>query len=215
MENYYDIEEPKKKGFTVGKLFKWLAITVIILVYAVLIVRCTIFQDDVKITSKILVNENTVTAYNKAPEEFKVVQYGMNSPWVAVSEGRLIQFDNLYYIDASKQMQFTVKYNKDIAPDMNSDGVPFKFRLIDNYNNTYENYFFEQKDKFNYNYIRLCFENIELVDYSQEPDENGKLKRLKYTLYIDKLMPDGSYFEYCKYMIYDGSTVFAKVDFEL
>lgn len=214
MENYYDIEEPKK-GFTVGKLFKWIAITVIILIYAILIVRCTIFKDDVKITSKVLVNENTVSAYNNNPDEFAVAQYGMNSPWVAVAEGRLIQFDNLYYIDASKQLQFTVKYNKDIAPDLNADGIPFRFRLVDNYDNTNEDYFFEQDDKFIYNYIRICFDNVELIDYLQEPDENGKPKRLKYVLYIDKLMPDGSYFEYCRYMIYDGSSISAPVDFDI
>ena len=80
-------------------------------------------------------------------------------------------------------------------------------RLVDNYNNTYDTYFFKQKSRFNYNYIRICFDGIELIDYLSEPDENGNLKRKRYSLYIDKLMPDGSYFEYAKYDLYTGSKI--------
>lgn len=44
MENYPDIEEPKKKGFTVGKLFKWLAFAVIAAIYLILIARCSMYR---------------------------------------------------------------------------------------------------------------------------------------------------------------------------
>lgn len=75
MENYPDIEEPKKKGFTVGKLFKWLAFAVIAAIYLILIARCSMYSDD-KIVSEILVNDVTRAAYQAAPENFTVEQYG-------------------------------------------------------------------------------------------------------------------------------------------
>ena len=63
MENYPEVTEPKNgKKFTVGKLFKWLAILIILLVYAILIVRCTMYSDD-KIVSKVIYNDITVSAY--------------------------------------------------------------------------------------------------------------------------------------------------------
>ena len=216
MENYFEIDEPKKtKGFTIGKLFKWIAIIIVVLIYAILIVRCTIFQGDVDIVSKILTNDITISSYNADPDVFVVEEYGMNSPWVAVAEGRLIQFYHLNHIKAAKQLQFAIKYNTDIATDMNADGIPFKFRLIDNYNNTYDDYFFEQKSRFNYNYIRICFDGIELIDELAEPDENGIIPRKKYTLYIDKLMPDGTYFEYTKYDLYTGLRSSDPVNFKI
>lgn len=47
----------------------------------------------------------------------------------------------MYHIEAAKQLQFSVKYNVDIAPNINEDGIPFKFRLVDSDKNVYEDYF--------------------------------------------------------------------------
>ena len=97
MENYPDIEEPKKKGFTVGKLFKWLAFAVIAAIYLILIARCSMYRDD-KIVSEILVNDVTRAAYQADPENFTVEQYGMQKAWVAITEGRMVEFNYLYHI---------------------------------------------------------------------------------------------------------------------
>ena len=95
MDNYYDIEEPKKtKGFTLGKLVKWIIILLIITIYAVLIARCTLYGND-KIVSKILTNDTTLAAYHADTDAFTVEQYGMNNSWIAVSDGRMVEFYNL------------------------------------------------------------------------------------------------------------------------
>lgn len=213
MDNYYDIEEPKKvKGFTFGKLIKWICVVIFVLVYGTIIVRCSLSSND-KIVSKIITDDTTLSVYNSAPQEFLVQQYPMNSPWVAIREGRLIEFNYLYYIPASKQLQFSVKFNLDVAEYYNTDGLPFDFCLKDKYGNTFTDYFFEYKEKSGYGYIRICFNNISLTDNSAEPDENGIIPRNKFTVYIYQMMQDNTYADLCSYQIYDGGTVSKNIKF--
>ncbi len=212
MDNYYDIEEPEKKGFTIGKLLKWIVYGVMFLIIAILVVRCTAYQDD-KIVKKVIVNDTLRAAYKM--EDFAVEQYGMDNPWIPVQDRRMVEFNYLYHIKAARQLQFSVKYNTDIVECLNEDGIPFKFKLVDNYSNVYEDYFFEQKEKFGYNYIRVCFEGIDLIDESVEPDEYGIPKRKEYTVYVYELGKDGEYTELCRYDIYDGSQVSKKIRFKL
>lgn len=207
MENYPDVEEPKKKGFTVGKLFKWAAIAVIAAVYVILIARCTMYRDD-KIVSEILTDDTTLAAYQADPENFAVEQYGMSSPWIAIEDGRMVQFNFLYHIKAARQLQFSVKYNVDLIPYTPGQGeLPMRFRLVDEDGTVYEDYFWKQKQRFRYNYIRVCFNGIDLENADKPLKENGKPERHTYMLYIDCLSEDGSYTELCKYSIYDGSEV--------
>ena len=206
MENYPDIPETPKKGFTIGKLFKWLAIFLIAAVYAVLIARCTMYKDD-KLVSKVLVNDTTHEAYLAAGDDFSVRQYGMNSAWVAVKEGRLVEFNKLYHIEAARQLQISVKYNKDIATEKQDGSTPFTFYLTDENGTRYEDYFFEQANKFQYVYLRICFEGIDLLSPDAEPDENGVLIRKKYTLHMVTSTEAGTENELCSYEIYDGSDI--------
>ena len=212
MDNYYDIEEPVK-GFTIGKLFKWIIYSVILVMVGIIVVRCTLYSDD-KLVKKVLVNDVTREAYSKPG--FEVEQYGMDKPWQVVEERRMVEFNYLYHIKTARQLQFSVKYNTDIVECLREeDGLPFKFKLVDNYRNVYEDYFFEEKEKFGYNYIRLCFEGVDLIDDSAEPDEFGEYPRKPYTKYIYELGVDGEYTELAKYKIYDGSKVSKKIDFKL
>ncbi len=213
MDNYYDIEEPVKKGFTVGKLLKWIIYSVIFLMVAILVVRCNLYSDD-KIVKKVLVSETLEAAYDD--EGFKVEQYGMDSPWVVVEERRMVEFNYLYHIEAARQLQFSVKYNTDIVEHIRQeDGLPFKFKLVDSEHNVYEDYFFETAEKFGYGYIRLCFDGVDLKNLEAEPDENGIYPRKTFTVYVYELDDEGEYFELCKYKIYDGSRISKKIDFKL
>ncbi len=214
MENYPDIEEPKKKGFTVGKLFKWLAFAVIAAIYLILIARCSMYSDD-KIVSEILVNDVTRAAYQAAPENFTVEQYGMQKAWVAITEGRMVEFNYLYHIKAAKQLQISVKFNKDIFADEKTPADSLKFYLTDENGTVYDEYFYKEKQKFDYRYIRLCFENVELTDEALSPDESGAIPRKSYTLHFEKPMPDGSYEEVCAYRIYSGSDISKIIPFSL
>lgn len=211
MDNYYDIEEPVKvKGFTFKKLFKFLGWVLFLLVIGTIIVRCTLSKND-EIVSKIIADEKTLDVYNEYSEDFIVEQYPMNSPWVAIQDGRLIEFNYLYYLPQTKQLQFSVKYNLDIAENTNELGIPFEFSLTDDYNNVFSDYFLEFKEKFGYGYIRVCFNNIELEDLTKEPDEFGKPQRNKFTLNILELCEDGSYTELCTYRVYDGGTISKRI----
>ena len=213
MDNYYDIEEPKKiKGFTIGKLFKWLCTAIFVLVYGTIIARCALSSND-KIVSKVIADDITLSTYSEAPDEFSVFQYPMNSPWIAIKEGRLIEFNYLYYLPASKQLQFSVKFNLDIAEFYNEAGLPFDFCLRDKYGNTFSDYFFEFKKKSGYGYIRICFNDIVLEDVTAEPDENGIIPRNKYTVYISQFMKDNMYTDLCSYLVYDGGTISKKINF--
>ena len=213
MDNYYDIEEPVKKGFTIGKLLKWIMYLLMFAIIGILVVRCSLYKDD-GLVKKVLVNDNTRAAYNS--EDFAVEQYGMDNPWVVVEERRMVEFNYLYHIKAARQLQFSVKYNTDIVEHIRQeDGLPFKFKLVDSEHNTYEDYFFEAKEKFGYGYIRLCFEGIELIDEASEPDEYGNKARKTYMLYVYELDDDGEYFELCKYKIYDGSKISRNIKFKL
>lgn len=77
--------------------------------------------------------------------------------------------------------------------------------MTDENGTVYDEYFYKEKQKFDYRYIRLCFENVELTDEALSPDESGAIPRKSYTLHFEKPMPDGSYEEVCAYRIYSGS----------
>ena len=211
MDNYYDIEDPiKVKGFTFKKLFKFLCWVLFLLVIGTIIIRCTLSKND-PIVSKVIADDKTLAVYNENPESFTVQQYPMNSPWVAIQEGRLVEFNYLYYLPESKQLQFSVKYNLDIAENVDEFGIPFEFYLTDESNEEFSDYFFEFKKKYGYGYIRICFNNIELEDITEEPDEFGKYPRKKYTLNILELGEDGIYSELCTYLVYDGGSISKRI----
>lgn len=213
MDNYYDIDEPVKKGFTIGKLFKWIFYSVVLVMIGILVVRCSMYKDD-KLVKKVLVNDVTRAAYQT--EGFKVEQYAMESPWQVVEERRMVEFNCLYHIKNARQLQFSVKYNTDIVEHIRKeDGLPFKFKLVDSDSNVYEDYFFESTEKTGYGYIRLCFEGVDLIDEDSEPDEFGNKQRKRFTVYVYELDDEGEYFELCRYKIYDGSPVSRDVKFKL
>ena len=204
MDNYYDIEEPKnEKGITVKRVLKWICFAIMAFVIVTLVVRCSIYRDD-GIVREILVDDVFMQAYEASPEDFSVRQYGMNSAWVPVRDGRLIEFNYLYHIEAAHELQFSVKYNKDISEWLNDDGIPFKFRLIDSSGNVYTDYYFKSKSKLQYNFLRICFHGIDL-------EADGV--RTSYTLYIDALNEDGTYGELCSYKLYDGSTIYKEIKY--
>ena len=142
----------------------------------------------------------------------------MNSPWIAIAEGRLLEFNNLYYIPKLNQLQFSVKYNEDIKYSEN-DKMPLVFKLTDDDGNEYTEYFTEFAERSKYEYVRVCFENINI--YKDKVDQNGEPVRKKLTLTVD--MPDKNgksrqddrfYFPYSK-QIYDGRNVSKPVKYKV
>ena len=146
-------------------------------------------------------------AYNADRENFEVLQYGIKSSWVAIKENRLIEFNYLYYVPKTEQLQFSVKYNLDLPGE--DVGLPFKFRLTDSDGNEYTSYTYEFEKRYGYGYYRLCFDGIKLENDDSAETETNK----SYTVTIDMKDADGNYSELCTNEIYNGSTVCRPVDF--
>lgn len=204
-------EQPKKKGFTIGKLFKAILLLFIVLVYAVLFTRCMLSRDH-KIVDEVLRDEAFESALLQNPDDFNVQQYPMQSAWVAIRENRLIEFDSLHYVPLAKQMQFSVKYSTDLAGFDYEQDIPFKFRLVNENGEEFTDFWYKSASRSRFGFIRVCFNGVPF-EIDGQFDENGKQKRHTYTLYIDMIQQNGEYYELCSYQIYDGSTISKLIDF--
>lgn len=208
-------EEEKKNQHIVVKIIKWIAVGIILLICLLLLYRCVTATNH-PIVEKVLMNEAFLTAYDENPDSVKVQKYGMQSAWESVDQGRLIEFNELYHIPVTNQLQFSIKYNHDIIKGK-FEGIPFRLRLVDEEGNVFEDYWYETAKRERFRYIRVCFENIVLV--KDELDENGKNKRHSYVVEIDAVQEDGSYENICKYEVYDGDSgradVFKNVPFKV
>lgn len=208
-------EEENKKLPLAIRIVKWIGIGIIMLICVLLLYRCVTATNH-PVVKKVLMNEAFIEAYENNPKEVRVQKYGMESAWESVGQGRLIEFNNLYYIPATKQLQVSIKYNHDIVKG-EFEGIPFKLRLVDEEGNVFDDFWYETASRERYRYIRVCFENIDLL--RDELDENGKNLRHSYIIEIDSVQQDGSYETICKYELYDGDSgradVFRDVPFEV
>ncbi len=202
-ENADIFDDESKKQNIVIRVLKWVCGAIILLICAILFYRC-VSSADHAITDKVLMNDAFYEAYEENPEELKVEKYGMQSPWVSIREGRLVEFNQLYYIPILQQMQFSIKYNEDLTNGEYTD-IPFKLVLIDEMGNEYSEYWYETAQKERYKYIRVCFENINV--YADSVDENGQELRHTYKLKMEMIDEKGQYNYLCTYNLYDGKTV--------
>lgn len=210
----FNEKENKSKNIFV-RILKWIGVGLIALICILLFYRCVSAKNH-PIVKKVLMNDEFISAYEKDKDSVKVQKYGMDSAWVRVAEGRLVEFNELYYIPATNQLQFSIKYNHDIVKG-EYDSVPFKLTLTDEDGNVFDEYWYETAERERFRYIRACFENIVLE--KDEKDENGKKARHSYTLTMYMVGEDGEYDELCKYEIYDGdnarSDVFKNIPFRV
>ena len=137
-------EEPKKPNIFL-RILKYLALTVIIVICLLLFYRCTTSTDH-PIVKKVLMDEKFLEAYTENPQELDVFQYGMQSPWVSIRDGRLIEFNHLHYIPKTKQLQFSFKFNEDL-PLCEYDEFPFKLKLYDESGNEFTEYWIEEAQR--------------------------------------------------------------------
>ena len=203
-------DEPKKQNIVI-RILKWICIGVIILICSILFVRC-ISNIDHKIVEKVLMNESFYSEYHKNPDGIKVEKYGMQSPWTSIRQGRLLEYNNLYYIPALKQMQFSIKYNEDL-PQCEYEGMPFELTLVDEEGNEFTEYWFEEAQRSKYKFVRVCFENIDI--YTDKVDDNGREIRHNFTLIIKMIDGNGNYEPLCSYKLYDGKTICKNVEYKV
>lgn len=210
-ENADIFDGEKKKHNIFVRILKWLAVSVIILICLLLFYRCVTSADH-PVVKKVLMNEAFYQTYDEHQNELEVFQYAMQSPWVSIRDGRLIEFNHLHYIPLTRQLQFSFKFNEDL-PQCEYDKFPFKLKLIDESGNEFTEYWFEEAQRERYKYARICFEKIELE--KDETDQNGQKLRHTYKLEISMLDKDGNYNKLCDYMLYDGKIVNREVKYEV
>jgi len=203
-------DEPKKQNIVV-RILKWIGAIIVILICAILFYRCVSSMDH-GIVDDVLMNEAFYSAYEENPDQLEVEKYGMQSPWVAIREGRLVEFNELYYIPHLKQMQFSIKYNEDL-PQCEYTGVPFRLTLVDDEGNEYGEYWYKTAQKERYKYIRVCFENIDI--YTDKVDEDGQEIRRTYKLVMEITDGNGGYKPLCEYSLYDGKTICKNIEYKV
>ncbi len=203
------MEENKK--ITFGKVIKWIGICIIItisfLLFLGLFQRC-----DTSIVNKIIFNETTVDAYIKDTENFEVRNYDISDKYRSIDNGKLLMISNLCYIKGANQLQFTIKYNKDIVKNPSLD-IPFSLYIEDADKNIYSDYFYETDERYKFRFIRVCFENIVLEDLAAGLDENGNQNMKSYELYIDMLDENREPEKFQSFSIYTGNKIYKKVNF--
>ena len=208
-------EDEHKKQHVFVRVIKWIGIGIILVICLLLFYRCVTAINH-PIIRKVLMNDAFLEAYENNPDSVKVRKYGMESAWESVEQGRLIEFNELYHIPVTNQLQFSIKYNHDII-DGEFEGIPFKLRLVDEEGKVFDEYWYETAKRERFRYIRVCFENIVLE--KDGLDDNGKSLRHSYVVEIDAVQKDGSYKTICRYEVYDGDSgradVFKNVPFEI
>ena len=189
MEYDYFPEEPeKKKGFSVGKLLKYIAYALIVLVYALLFFRIFI-SNDTSLAKSFVWTEKSVAAYDEKggisvySQELKgYTLYDENGEvsetvsYSELSEDGLFKISNFMYVKDTREVIITLRYNdtcektysEKYSLDPNSTEL-FVFELRGG-EKTYSDYVYLTDERFVYHYRRLVFSDVDI--------ENAKLLSL-------------------------------------
>ncbi len=178
--DYYPEEPEKKKGFTVGKIFKYLAIALVVLVYALVFFRIAISKDT-KLAKSFIWTEESASAYSEngglTVYTQKLEGYTLRDDtgnvietvnYEELSEDGLFQVSNFMYVEETGEIIITVRYN-DNCEELYCDkysldpkaGEIFVFELSGG-GETYSDYTFVTDERFVYHYRRLIFSGVEL-----------------------------------------------------
>ena len=179
---YDDEKENNKKRFTIGKLLKYIAIAMIVLIYALIFFRIGI-SNDTEIAKSFIWTEESVKAYNDSNGKgITVLSQKLEAYPLTDEDGNvleMVRFDelsedgyfkvsNFMYVKETKEVIITLRYN-DTCKEYYSEeyGVDtsvselFVFTLTGG-GKTYSDYTYVTDSRFTYNYRRLIFTGIEL-----------------------------------------------------
>ncbi len=182
----YDDEKDTKKRFTFGKFLKYIAIALIILVYALVFFRIAI-SNDTEIAKSFIWTEASVKAYNSSNgkgitvlsqelESYPILDEDGNVIEIVsfeeLSEDGLFKVSNFMYVKETKEVIITLRYN-DTCEELYSEkyGIDtsvselFVFTLTGS-GKTYSDYTFVTDSRFTYHYRRLIFTGVELDEVS-------------------------------------------------
>jgi hypothetical protein len=196
------MEKQKNKKNIFKKIFKIFAGIVIASVYIIILARIFVMRDS-PIADKVVENE-AIVSLCQTDGKVTIERYEITDFYRNVNEGSYLGLSDLYYIPQTDNMQFTIKYNTDIADAPNEQDIPFKLYLTDEDANVYTEYEYITDTRFNYGYIRVCFDGIELIDEGTELDEQNDPLRKNYELYIERKNENGEYEEFYSFSLYTG-----------
>jgi len=181
--DYYPEEEAAKKGFSFGKLLKFIGIGLVIFVYLLVFFRIFI-NTDTKKSKKFIWDERAIEAYNQDPDSFEVLTQKLDGYVVTDGEGgyKAVSYSlmsrngyftvgSFVYVKTTSQVQLTLRYSnsalKALAECYSLETLPeksdevFCFALYDG-ERYYTEYSYTTDARFTYNYRRLLFEGIDL-----------------------------------------------------
>ena len=143
----HDVSGPPVPKLNLGKILKYVAIGLVLLVYMLIFVRIY-YQNDtgLKSTSALIANSQTVKAYNSALEKrepFKVYSHPLSSHYSVLSVDEngnpvettnivydnysqskefygMLQVSNFLYYETSEQVVITVRYNREAVKTLKS-----------------------------------------------------------------------------------------------
>ncbi len=232
-DNYDDYTDPDEQNgydaiYGTKKITPWkiikktvkLSLKLIgITVFVSLLLRIFI-AGDTSFSKTFLWTEQSITAYNKNPDDFDVYYYKRPDN---ISQGGKFSASNVYFIPSISQFQLTVRYNDSTLDKLMTDyklenkptGEVFVFTLSDNLGNVYTEYTYTADKKNMYNYRRVVFENIDM-NATKTVEEDGIAVEKKFEeLYINIYYKDDVLLSnpYSKMTIYDSNFYHEPFDF--
>ncbi len=179
-------DDAPKKGFTIGKLFKWLFAIIALSIFLLLVFRSCALEGmrDTAKTRKLLWNDVSLAAYKASPDNFSVAR---NTDESIMTPDGTITISGIRWIRNIGQLQLTIRYNNSLARtirdtfslDAEPQGEFLTFALRDDIGNLYTTFEYITDSAFIYNYRRLVFDGINL-------DGCAELKlEIYYTGYVD------------------------------
>ncbi|MFA6947636.1 MAG: hypothetical protein WCQ72_01505 [Eubacteriales bacterium] len=162
----YENENPKK-GFTVGKLIKWIIIALILFVYGLFMLRiCS--QGEPESMKRFYWTQSSIELYKSSPDTFSAA---VSKPDKDIDDAGLFSVSSVYYMPQTGEIQLSVRYNnstvKKIQEDYSLDaqlaGEIFVYMLTDENGVTYTSYSFTSAKKFVHNYRRVVFGGVDFT----------------------------------------------------
>lgn len=180
MDDEQEYGYPEQPGITPGKvikfILKFIAIGLIVLVYALLFWRIYTSKTPKNI-KKFLFTQDAFDVCSSSPDSVSFWTRGDGTVWSFTpdrpedSDGSFTA-EGILYADGLSILEMTIRYNnstvkyltEDYRLDEKPQGEPFIFILEDNAGNTYSDYVYAPFARSLYNYRRLIFKNVDLTD---------------------------------------------------
>ena len=191
MENYGyypDDEEVKVRGFTISKLFKYVGISIVIVVWVLMIFRIWV-SGDTSFSKSFMWTDASIKAYKEDPDSFEIKSYDLHSyeylienPDGSYESERIthnditddgyFQVTNMMYVEATKELQFTIRYTSASVEYLKTyyklskvpEGIPYHFMVYEG-DRCFDDYTYTTDTRFVYTYCRIVFSGIDMNEF--------------------------------------------------